>query len=171
MSPAAENTFRSSPWQPGHVVSASSLNDWTTSRCSPHERHAYSYVGIRSLLHRVRAPARRTLVNMCVQLWPVGHDVPATERAGTVPMRVQMMPQTRRSRNQACSGPAQVRSGAPLFRCDDALFGHDRVHAHVVDCGGNHIDYLAGIRDANPGRSKPWKQPVVVALALPQTVA
>jgi hypothetical protein len=40
--PAAENTLRSSPPQSSQTVSASSENDWTTSRCWPQERQAYS---------------------------------------------------------------------------------------------------------------------------------
>ena len=42
ISPAAENTLRSSPPQVSQTVSASSENDWTTSRCSPQARQAYS---------------------------------------------------------------------------------------------------------------------------------
>ena len=46
MIPAALKTLRSSPLQPGQVVSGSSRKDCTTSRCSLQERHAYSYVGM-----------------------------------------------------------------------------------------------------------------------------
>jgi hypothetical protein len=42
ISPAAENTLRSSPPHDSQTVSASSLNDWTTSRCSSQDRQAYS---------------------------------------------------------------------------------------------------------------------------------
>ncbi len=42
ISPAAENTLRSSPPQDSQVVSASSLNDWTTSKRPSQARQAYS---------------------------------------------------------------------------------------------------------------------------------
>jgi len=43
--PTAEKTLRSSPWQFGQTVSASSVNFWTTSVRSPQSVQAYWYVG------------------------------------------------------------------------------------------------------------------------------
>jgi hypothetical protein len=43
--PTAEKTLRSSPWQFGQMVSASSVNFCTTSSASPQSLHWYWYVG------------------------------------------------------------------------------------------------------------------------------
>jgi hypothetical protein len=40
--PMLPKTFFNVPSQWGHSVKGSSLNDWTTSRCEPQFRQAYS---------------------------------------------------------------------------------------------------------------------------------
>jgi hypothetical protein len=42
VTPMLPNTLRSDPPQAGHSVSASSLNDWTTSSWCPQFRQRYS---------------------------------------------------------------------------------------------------------------------------------
>src|SRR5918997_2801268 len=44
----ALNTLRNGPPQAGHSASGASVNDCTTSRCSPQDLQAYSYFGIRA---------------------------------------------------------------------------------------------------------------------------
>ena len=149
--PIEPNTFRSGPPQLGHSVSASSLNDWTTSRCSPQLLQAYSYVGMSNVLpealalgcvecQEYRIGGGRTMAGMspAVVLVPVGYGLGTFPTAVLVGRAIGHDPTAEGSGNPGASNVYRI-AGA---RAGFLVFLGDLVKGAVATAAG----YAAGGR-------------------------